>query len=218
MRNADDPTAQVHSTRCWLVAWSTAGGASYADAKTGTFEPDLAIDVSSDVISVVDLQTNALVASAPLAQTTATPATRMGGTYERRYARKGMPVLVVNVPGAGRLTIGCIEPSRSRLPKYGYQYSWRGTVEQETDPAYLVADAGWRTLVDRFGLAAQLRGWTSRPLAEQSRNSNIDSAPPPLYVKPRYASAFQRLTIAYLAFCIAFLVALLIIATVFHQW
>jgi len=50
-----------------------------------------------------------------------------------------------------------------------------------------------------------------------SPNSTSASAPPPLYSQPRYAKPFHRLAIGYLAFCVVFLVALLIVAAVLHQ-
>ena len=96
----DESAALEQWTRCWLVSWATAGRATYSEAKAGRLNPDLAMDVSDDEIRVIDLKTNALMISAPLAQAKATPATRMGGFYERRYALKGLPVLVVCVPGA----------------------------------------------------------------------------------------------------------------------
>ena len=99
------------------MSWATAGRATYAEAKAGRLNPDLAIDVSNDEIRVIDLNTNALLTSAPLTEAKATPATRMGGFYERRYAPKGSPVLVACVPGAQRLTIGWSNLHRSCCPE-----------------------------------------------------------------------------------------------------
>src|SRR6185437_14372144 len=65
--------------------------------------------------------------SAPLAEAKATPA----GFYERRYAPEGLPVLVVSVPGAQRLTIGCIEPSPKLLPRNAWRFWWYGTVRRK---------------------------------------------------------------------------------------
>jgi hypothetical protein len=61
-------------TRCWLVSYSTIKGASYSDTLAYNFKPSLAIDVGKDAIWVMDPYTNALAASAWLAQVTATPA------------------------------------------------------------------------------------------------------------------------------------------------
>jgi hypothetical protein len=208
----NDPAAQEEWARCWLVAWSTAGRATYAEAKAGTSKPDLAIDLSDDEIRVVDLKSNAVVAKAPLAQATASPAARMGSYFERRYAPKGLPVLVVNIPGAQQLTIGCIEPAQKPLSTTGWRFAWRGTVPRESDPAFLVSGSGWLTLVERFGLASQLRGF------EPPASSTSGSGPPPLYTPPKYAKTFHRIGVAYFLFCVVFLVALLIIAAVLHQW
>jgi hypothetical protein len=58
-------------------------------------QPRLAIDVSKDAIWVIDLRTNARIASAGVAQLTATPAMRIG----QGRGQITMPVLVVAVPG-----------------------------------------------------------------------------------------------------------------------
>ena len=74
MSGNEEATAQERPTRCSLVSLSTMAGATYSEAKSfnlNNFKPSLAIDVGKDAISVVDLNTNALVASAPLAQVTA---------------------------------------------------------------------------------------------------------------------------------------------------
>jgi hypothetical protein len=78
----DESAAQEQWTHCWLVSWATAGRATYAEAKAGRLNPDLAIDVSNDEIRVIDLNTNALLTSAPLTEAKATPAT--GGCPEFR--------------------------------------------------------------------------------------------------------------------------------------
>jgi hypothetical protein len=140
----------------------------------------------------------------------------LGGFYERRYAPKGLTVLVVSIPGVPPLTIGCIEPSQKLLPMNAWRFSWLGRVPHEKDPAYLVSGAGWVTLVDTFGLTPRLLGGQPMPAG---RSPGPASAPaPPLYSKPRYAKAFHRLAIGYLAFCLLFMVALLVVAAVLHQW
>jgi hypothetical protein len=121
MSGNEESAAQDQPARCWLVSFSTLAGATYkeaAAANLGTlsnFKPSLAIDVGEDTISVMDANTNALVASAPLAQVTATPATRLGTDRERGYAPKGVPILIVCVPGAQRLTIGCQQHSQGSI-------------------------------------------------------------------------------------------------------
>jgi hypothetical protein len=212
----DESDAQEQWTRCWLVAWSTLARASYSEAKSGNFKPSLAIDVGDDEIRLIDPNTNTFIASAPLSQVTATPAARIGGVYERRYVPNGLPILVVCVPGAKRLTIGCIEPSSRLLLRNGYRFSWRGTVPREKDPAYVVSGAGWVTLVDKFGLASELVDSQPMPPATEPPDSAAP-APPRLYSQPKYASVFQRISVGYLAFCVVFLVTLLIVAAVVHH-
>ncbi len=72
------------------------------------------------------------------------------------------PVLVVCIPNSQPLTIACpdlAEPpqgmwsGRSRLT---YRFSWRGEVPPEQEPAFVVSDADWLTLVEKFGLASQM--------------------------------------------------------------
>jgi DNA-binding beta-propeller fold protein YncE len=123
-------------------------------------QPGLAIDVGDDVISVIDLKTNAPIASAPIAQVTATPA-----ASTRSIPRMGTmttPVLVVAVPDSQPLTIGCPDyagpptATWSGSTKLAYRFSWRGEVPAEQEPAYVVSDPDWLTLVEKFGLAPRL--------------------------------------------------------------
>ncbi len=123
----------------------------------------LAIDVDDGAISVVDLKKNAGAASggpAPVARVTATLAQNSRST--RYLATLTMPVLVVSVPNSQPLTIGC--PDSAGPPQVTwrgktqltYRFSWRGEVPNEDEPAYVVSDADWLTLVNKFGLAASL--------------------------------------------------------------
>jgi hypothetical protein len=123
--------------------------------------PHLAIAAGKDVIWVVD-QNNAPVASAPVAQVTATPAfynpeskavhavTSIMNSRSWQYAKT--PVLVLSVPGLPPLTIGCpMSPLTSAS-----RFEWRGDVHREKSPDYLVSGADWLTLVEAFGLAPRL--------------------------------------------------------------
>jgi DNA-binding beta-propeller fold protein YncE len=120
----------------------------------------LAIDVGEDAISVVDLRTNAQIASASTAHVTATPA-----QSTRSMARVGTmttPVLIVSIPDVQPLTIGC--PDLDGAPqvtwrgrtKLTYRFGWRGEVPAEQEPAYVVSDPDWLTLVEKFGLGPRL--------------------------------------------------------------
>ncbi|PXX11386.1 DivIVA domain-containing protein, partial [Mycolicibacterium moriokaense] len=134
--------------------------------------PGLAIDVGKDAIRVIDPNTNALIASASLAQVTATAENY---TYVEREAGGGdgggyggdscmMPVLVVTIPGVQPLTIQPRELIDSFLTSYRSRFSWRGKVPGVSEgwgdgewakarrPAYTVTNAEWLTLVEKFGL------------------------------------------------------------------
>jgi sugar lactone lactonase YvrE len=123
-------------------------------------QPSLAIDVGEDAISVIDLTSNARIASASPAQVTATPA-----ASTRSVPRMGVlttAVLVVRVANSQPLTIGCPDwagppqATWSGSTKLTYRFAWRGEVPAEDEPAFVVSDADWLTLVERFGLAPQL--------------------------------------------------------------
>jgi hypothetical protein len=156
MSGNDESATLEQPTRCLLRSLPTAPRLSLDIVADG--KPLLAIDVGKEAIWVMDPNTNALVFSAWLGQVTATPAKR---EYRLYGATTATPILDVCVPGLQRLTIGCIampDPFRhpGRLP-FRHRYSWRGTVEHaENDPAYWVTGADWLTLVEKFGLAAQL--------------------------------------------------------------
>jgi hypothetical protein len=133
-------------------------------------QPSLAIDVGKDAIWVIDPNTNALMASAWLAQMTATPAENI--TYVMRAGNWPTPVLVVCVPGLQPLTIGCPDSPDPGWPRVSYsavgvksgvvRFSWRGEVYRENQPDYLVSGADWLTLVEKFGLAPQLEDTATR--------------------------------------------------------
>jgi hypothetical protein len=130
----DESARKGEPTRCVL----------YPIAAFGRWDrpmPGLAIDAGKDTIWVIDLNTNALIASDWLAQVTATPA---------KHHSAG-PVLILGVPGLPTLTIR--PPNQiQRRP------SWRGEVAKTRGPVYLATeDQGWLTLVEKLGLTEYLR-------------------------------------------------------------
>jgi hypothetical protein len=124
-------------------------------SREGGPRPVLALDVGKDAISVIDLTTSALMASARLAQVTATPA-----KYEvssESSSTVTTPVLIVDVPGLQPLTVGSnAYAGRSVLRGLQHRFSWRGKVRKAKRPGYLAMDAEWLTLVEKFGLAPYL--------------------------------------------------------------
>jgi hypothetical protein len=140
-------------TRCLLFPRSAQRLVSSSEARknrrTGRshWQPSLAVDVDNDAIRVIDLDSNALSASASLAQVTATPVTYSyvtGGGSDGSY-RVTLPGLVMGVPGLQPLAIGYNDQHR---------FSWRRNVPVEKrDAAYAVSEADWLTLVEKFGLA-----------------------------------------------------------------
>jgi DNA-binding beta-propeller fold protein YncE len=124
-------------------------------------QPSLAIDVADDAISVIDVNSNARIASASLAQVTAAPA---ASTRSAPYVGTlTTAVLIVRVGNSQPLTIGCPDvagpPQASwsgGRTKYSYRFAWRGGVPAADEPEFVVSDADWLTLVEKFGLASQL--------------------------------------------------------------
>jgi hypothetical protein len=214
----EESAAQEQWMHCWLVSYATVARASASELKAANFPPDLVIDVDADTIRVRNAKANVPVASAPLAQATATPASRMGSYFERKYAPKGLPILVVNVPGAPRLTIGCIEPGQKVMPFNAFRFSWRGTVPRENDPAYVASGGGWLTLVEKFGLTSQLSGSQTMRLSDWLPSPTSESGPPPLYSQPKYAKVIRLVLFGWLAIFIAYFLVLIIIACITHQW
>ncbi|OBI40651.1 hypothetical protein [Mycobacterium sp. E796] len=134
--------------------------------------PRLAIDVDADSIRVVDPNSNALHASVQVAQVTATPETyqfRYGGLgfgspdqIVGRMFERGMasslsttPVLVIGVPGAPPLTIGC----RDTIGGLDMRFSWPRDVRQRVNepPEFSVSGGDFLLLVEKFGLAPYLQ-------------------------------------------------------------
>jgi hypothetical protein len=136
------PPAAGERLRCLLFAnQSNAGVMSAARNQRRQPQPKFAIDVGTDGVRVLDPSTNALLASASLAQVTVMPAIHKVNTDHGWHIQ---PVLVVRVPGLQPLTISC--------PR-----GWRGKVaEEKKEPEFMVSEADWRLLVDRLGLAERV--------------------------------------------------------------
>lgn len=137
-------------TRCLL----------FRDRSSGDHDPkpSVAIDVSRDAYTVVNLETNGRVGAGPLAHMTATPAE---WTWSAKITST-LPVLVLRASGGHRMSIGCPDgpgvhgPRFSFDPKAQYRFAWRGTVPKEKQPAYWVSAADWLTLTERLGLSSRL--------------------------------------------------------------
>jgi hypothetical protein len=123
----------------------------------------LAIDVDAQGIRVIDLGTNAQIASAMNGQWTATPATYQyngpgmlsaGGLLA--HALSATPEVVINLAGMPPLTIACRDVAGGSYLQG--RFSWRGDVPQKVnDPAeYTVLAVDWQILVEKFGLAPYL--------------------------------------------------------------
>jgi hypothetical protein len=111
----------------------------------------LFIDVDNDTIRVVDPESHAVDAAAPVSRITATAL-----SYETRDVESSQisktPALTMSIPGVGPLTVGC-----RHLESSGRRFSWSGAVLIVNEPpAYVLSAADWLTLVEKFGLAADL--------------------------------------------------------------
>jgi len=128
-------------------------------ASRQSFKPHLAlaIDVGTDAIWVVNLETNALIASAWLAQVIATPA-QFTYVIPRMWVKPNhectQPLLVVDVPGMQSLVIGTTAVKGFSPPRF--RFSWRGVAYPGNSPNYYLRDSDWLTLVEKFGLAGHL--------------------------------------------------------------
>ena len=103
-----------------------------------TPQPTLAIELDLHDVRIIDLRSDRILAAAPLLQVTATPATH---TYGGRISYT-MPVLMLVLPGSQAIALGI----------HGYRFAWQGKVRSLGAPTYVVGDADWLTLVERFGL------------------------------------------------------------------
>jgi hypothetical protein len=126
-------------------------------------KPSLVLDLDNDATRLIDPNDDALSLSASDAEVTATPATFQpasvtsgdGGTHNYP-ATAG---LIVNVPGAQPLTIGCLDLVGSE-----FRFTWSGDVSRVNDrPAYVFSGGDWLALVDKFGLASQSHDRRPKP-------------------------------------------------------
>ncbi|WP_051574541.1 NHL repeat-containing protein [Mycobacterium sp. URHB0044] len=122
--------------------------------------PSMAIEVGNQAISVIDLKSNAIITSASPSQVTATPAE--SSRWMPKMGKQTTPVLVVEIPDMEPLTIGCAEFTEppqatwSRKTKLWNRFTWRGKVHAVPEPAFVVSDVDWLTLVEKFGLMPYL--------------------------------------------------------------
>jgi hypothetical protein len=125
-------------------------------------QPRLAIDVGADGIVVADPNSNTLIASAPVAQVMATPETYQYGRGWSGYGWEQMmakslsetPVLVLGIPGAQPLTIGC----RDTIGGLEMRFSWPRDVRQRNNdpPDFSCSGGDFLLLVEKFGLTPYL--------------------------------------------------------------
>ena len=111
----------------------------------------LFLDVNNDTIRVIDPESHAVDATAPVSRITATAL-----SYETRDAESGQvsrtPAVAMSVPGVPPLTVGC-----PHLESSGRRFSWSGSVLIVNEPpAYILSAADWLTLVEVLGLATDL--------------------------------------------------------------
>jgi hypothetical protein len=113
----------------------------------------LFIDVDHDTIRVIDPESHTVDASAAVSRTTATPLSYETHDVESSHVSK-TPALTISVPGVPPLTFGCPHLA----PGSGRRFSWSGTVHIVKDPpTYILSAADWLTLVEKFGLAANVK-------------------------------------------------------------
>lgn len=125
----------------------------------------LMLDIGmQDAIRVIDRNTNALVASAPLTQVMATPAKYQHGGGDEAWHMD--PLLIVAVPGFQPLSIR-LAPMKYPMeyPRGTYRYSWReiDTVNRAEQPGYVVTEEDWLALTERFGPGQRSRGIPDHP-------------------------------------------------------
>jgi hypothetical protein len=163
----DESAASDRPTRCQLFASPDESKIFkervLQESLTRTFgeQPQLAIDVGTDAISVIEPASKAVIASAGRAQVTATPAiyapvseSTEGGS--RQYKQ---PMLIVNVPGGVNLRIA-IRPMRYSIWNgHQFRYAWRmkaGPLDVRKpaqSPTHVARETEWFSLLETFGLA-----------------------------------------------------------------
>lgn len=158
----DESAASGEPLHCELVPLPPDTGGIFTKAPPAP-QP-LVLDIGiGGAVRVIDPKTNALIASAPVAQVTATPARYASGISDGPSHTD--PVVVVAIPGLQPLTI------RPAPMKYGilysqgdYRHTWRD-IFMVGDPhrpasvdqlAYAVTEADWLALVEKFGLSGRV--------------------------------------------------------------
>ena len=132
--------------------------------------PPLVVQISAtDVVRVSDPTTNELIASAPLAQVTAVPAIYTYGGGEVDPVTESL--LVVTVPGLSPLRI---KPDRMKGDWGEYRYGWLDVVDRSDRPGYVVTEAEWLALIERFGLQDHIADdHTAGEMARRNRRAAI---------------------------------------------
>ena len=185
----DESAASRRATRCQLFASPDESkifkerALQESLARTFGEQPQLAIDVGKDAISVIEPASTAVVTSAGRAQVTATPAVyapvsesaEAGGS--RQYKQ---PMLIVNVPGPLNLRIA-IRPMRYSIWNgHQFRYAWRmkaGPLDVRKpaqSPTHVATETEWFSLAGAFGLAALVVDkYTSGKLDRSERFSKV---------------------------------------------
>ena len=175
------PRAPGDPIRCLLLGnpllINTAGPFSFFNQRRimrSATRAQLAVDLTADQIRVCDPHSNTLIASAGLAQVTATPAEwhdrqpwwlprpwiedPMRATVDAVATRRltATTEVILSLPDMQDLAIACRDASgNSETNKR--RFIWRGSVQQVKKPAdYTVSGADWLLLVKKLGLAGQL--------------------------------------------------------------
>ena len=185
----DESAASGRPTRCQLFASPDESkifkGRALQESLARTFaeQPQLAIDVGSDAISVIEPVSKAVITSAGRAQVTATPAIyapvsdSAEGARPRQYKQ---PMLIVNVPGGLNLRIA-IRPMRYSIWNgHQFRYAWRikaGPLDVRLpaqSPTHVAMETEWFSLLETFGLAALVVDkYTSGKLDRSERFSKV---------------------------------------------
>jgi hypothetical protein len=103
-------------------------------------QPKVCIEVDGDVIRLIDVKANSLIAWAALSQITVTPGEH---TFHGRFTSITWAVLDIRVPD--------LEPILIANPE-GQRYMWRRRVPDLGNADFILSTADWCALVERFGL------------------------------------------------------------------
>ncbi|OBJ57459.1 hypothetical protein [Mycobacterium asiaticum] len=118
--------------------------------------PSLIFDMDDDAIRVIEPRSDALTASAPRTQATATPAVFQADSVTSgdgsTYNYPAITGLVVSLPGVQPVPIGCLDLVGSR-----FRFAWRGNVPTRNErTSHVVSGGDLLALAEKFGLTAQL--------------------------------------------------------------